>query len=155
MSKVKKIWLGIGIAVLSLLVIGGIVFWLLYPELTAQWANVAWDWLNAPLPVVGVSIFILGGFVIKFISMTSWGKTQVAKLKAKYEDFKSQVGIELDLKQTTIDEQKAELEEMRTKYEYLKNQFIALCEIIKNKKVNELGEKVKNEETINSDATKE
>ena len=155
MSKVKKTWLIVGISILSVLAVGGVIFWLLYPELVAQWANVAWDWLNAPLPVVGISVLIMGMFIIKLVSMTSWGKAQVAKLKAKYEDFKSQVGIELDLKQTTIDEQKAELEEMRTKYEYLKNQFIALCEIIKNKKVNELGEKVKNEETIDSDATKE
>ena len=54
MTKTKKILLIVGLSLLALLVICGLVFWLLYPELVVQWANVAWDWLNAPLPIVGV-----------------------------------------------------------------------------------------------------
>lgn len=155
MSKVKKIWLGIGIAVLSLLVIGGIVFWLLYPELTAQWANVAWDWLNAPLPVVGISVLIMGMFIIKLVSMTSWGKTQVAKLKATYEEHKKEIGSELSISKERVDSLVEELKAKQAEIEYLKNKLVELCSTIKNKRVNELGKEIEHEETIDNDTKEE
>lgn len=155
MSKVKKIFLIVGLSLLALLVIGGLVFWLLYPELSAQLVNMAWDWLNDPLPIVGVSTLILGMFAIKLVSMTSWGKAQVSKIKATYEEYKTQIGGELSMSKERVDELVSELARKQAEIEYLKGKLIELCSTIKNRKVNELGKGIQNEETINSDATKE
>lgn len=155
MTKTKKILLIVGLSLLALLVIGCLVFWLLYPELSAQLVNMAWDWLNAPLPIVGVSILIVGMFAIKLVSMTSWGKAQVSKITSTNEEYKTQIGGELSLTQEKIDELVSELARKQAEIEYLKNKLVELCSTIKNKKVNELGEGIKNEETINSDTTQE
>lgn len=155
MTKTKKILLIVGLSLLALLVICGLVFWLLYPELVVQWANVAWDWLNAPLPIVGISTLIVGMFAIKLVSMTSWGKAQVSKITSANEEYKTQIGGELSLTQEKIDELVSELARKQAEIEYLKNKLIELCSTIKNKKVNELGEGIKNEETINSDTKEE
>lgn len=155
MTKTKKILLIVGLSLLALLVIGGLVFWLLYPELSAQLVNMAWDWLNAPLPIAGVSTLIVGMFAIKLVSMTSWGKAQVSKIKATYEEYKTQIGGELSLTQEKIDELVSELARKQAEIEYLKGKLIELCSTIKNRKVNELGKGIQDEETINSDATKE
>lgn len=155
MTKTKKILLIVGLSLLAILVICGLIFWLLYPELVVQWANVAWDWVNAPLPIVGVSTLIVGMFAIKLVSMTSWGKAQVSKIKATYEEYKTQIGGELSMSKERVDSLVEELKAKQAEIEYLKSKLIELCSTIKNKKVNELGEGIKNEETINSDTTQE
>ena len=107
-----------------------------------QWLNTAWEWLNKPLPVVGLSTLIICLFVIKFISMTSFGKKQLKKLndgfkrireqtesaKSEYQEFKNNVNSILDDKQKEID--------------YLKGIIKELCDTLPNKKVKAIGEKV-------------
>lgn len=155
MSKVKKTWLIVGISILSVLAVGGVIFWLLYPELVAQWANVAWKWLNEPLPVVGVSVLIMGMFIIKLASMTSWGKTQVSKIKATYEEYKTQIGGELSMSKEKVDSLVEELKAKQAEINYLKSKLVELCSTIKNKRVNELGKEIEHEETIDNDTKEE
>lgn len=155
MSKVKKTWLIVGISILSVLAVGGVIFWLLYPELVAQWVNVAWKWLNEPLPVAGVSVLIMGMFIIKLVSMTSWGKAQVSKIKATYEEYKTQIGGEISLEKEKVDSLVEELASKQAEINYLKSKLVELCSTIKNKRVNELGKEIEHEETIDNDTKEE
>ena len=52
------------------------------------WLNNAWNWLNAPLPVVGVSIDFIGLFVWRIFASTSFGKKNIKKLNDGFERVK-------------------------------------------------------------------
>ena len=159
MTTKTKVLLSVFIPLLGLLVGGGLTFWLVYPELSAQYVNVAWEWLNEPLPVVGVSAIIVGGIIIKIISMTSWGKAQVSKVNEIVASFQESTSEVLDQQRALMENQvkrlEAEGKEKDKKIEQLKNQVITITKLLPNKKVKELGKEMQDEKAINSDPKKE
>ena len=159
MTTKTKVLLSVFIPLISILVGGGLTFWLVYPELSAQYVNVAWEWLNEPLPVVGVSAIIVGGIIIKIISMTSWGKAQVNRVNEIVDSFQKSTSEVLDQQKATVESQvrrlEAEGKEKDKKIERLKERVITITKLLPNKKVKELGKEMQDEKATNSNTKEE
>lgn len=159
MTTKTKVLLSVFIPLLGLLVGGGLTFWLVYPELSAQYVNVAWEWLNEPLPVVGVSAIIVGGIIIKIISMTSWGKAQVNRVNEIVDSFQKSTSEVLDQQKATVESQvrrlEAEVKEKDKKIERLKERVITITKLLPNKKLKDLGKEMQDEKAINSNTKEE
>lgn len=159
MTTKTKVLLSVFIPLLGLLVGGGLTFWLVYPELSAQYVNVAWEWLNEPLPVVGVSAIIVGGIIIKIISMTSWGKAQVNRVNEIVDSFQKSTSEVLDQQKATVESQvrrlEAEGKEKDKKIERLKERVITITKLLPNKKLKDLGKEMQDEKAINSNTKEE
>lgn len=157
MKKLDKALNIIFIIVVCLLVVGLCVdfaFLNYRPEETKAFNDILIDYVNKPLPVVGVSLVVVSKLVFSLFARTSWGKTQIKAVNEKLEETKSSVDSKIKL----LEEEKALLiQELET----YKASLIGVLSQIPNKKVqdklSELSqgkvEEVKNEEreeTINS-----
>ena len=137
-SKIKKVLFIIG----AILLVAIMVLYAIFPNQTKEIANNVWQFLNDPLPVVGVSLFIIGGFVLKIL----YGKGKIKSLEERYK--------------AKYDELQAEKDEIRHFKEEIvdlvnenKDTIVNACLTIPNIKVNKLGEELKNgkrEETIDN-----
>lgn len=157
MKKLDKALNIIFIIVVCLLVVGLCVdfaFLNYRPEETKAFNDILIDYVNKPLPVVGVSLVVVSKLVFTLFARTSWGKSQIKAVNEKLEETKSSVDSKIKL----LEEEKALLiQELET----YKASLIGVLEQIPNKKVQEKlselsqgkVEEVKNEEreeTINS-----
>lgn len=130
MKKALKI---IGV---SLLICGSIAICVLYgvkPNETKQaFANI-WDFLNKPLPIVGLTTLGVLIFVWRLVFATRYGKKALEKVEKEYKDKYDELKVEKENLELERNENKKKIEDVE-------NGFVALCKIIPNKKVNELGE---------------
>lgn len=116
------------------------------------------DFINQPLPIVGVSILTLGIFGYEIFAKTSFGvrainqiksesETQIARLESKESDLvKLEEEIDKHLKEQDID------------IDELKAYLIELCGYSRNIKAQELANKIggaTNEEKVDSDTEEE
>ena len=145
-KKVAKIVGVIAIIVFALFV-GVCVY--AFPNETQEYFRNAMTFLNQPLPIVGVSLLVIGGFILKAISMTSFGKKALAELKADYRKWKKEVdeteSKELELK-AEVDETKQEVEDTLDNFYKDTNELIKVFyEALKtspNKKVQAFADKL-------------
>ena len=112
----------------------------------ADWIKTAWDWLNQPLPIVGISVIAILIFLWRVFVSTNYGKKTIKKLTAIGEETKSSTAKALEEARAENEKLRAELEEMRgqvnTAYEVLEK----VCENSRNKKVKDLTEALKTKE---------
>lgn len=144
MKKQTKTALGIIIlSVVVLLTVGFLVVFHFYPDGVKYWLHTCWEWINEPLPVVGVSalFIILGAW--KIISTTTIGKKNIAKLKAEFERTKETYKETVAVVDQLID--KVDTLESRLKRQ--DEIIFRLLELIPNKKIKELGDEFYGEET--------
>lgn len=153
----KKVFYGI---IGGLFILGMVAFFCFYnyrQEETVAFCNKVVEWLNQPLPIVGVSIIVVGGTIYKLLSQTSIGKKKIEQIKEivsnsnesieqykiALETYKSLAESELNAKEQEIQELKAFIQKV--------------CETIPNKKVNELVKELiseyEREETIDTQTT--
>lgn len=156
MSKTKKILLAIFIPLIACIVIAGFVLYVLYPLETKQIAYQVWDWLNAPLPLIGISALALIIIVWKVIASTSFGKKKYKELKKDYETLK----VEYEKKTKMLETWNGHLENYykgtQDNIDYLYGVIIEICKATPNKNVKQIGEKLygeEREETLNSETT--
>ena len=91
MEKFKKVAKIVGIvAIIVLAVFVGVCLYA-FPNETQEYFRNAMIFLNQPLPIVGVSLLVIGGFVLKAISMTSFGKKALSDLKKEHDKWKKEV----------------------------------------------------------------
>ena len=149
MEKFKKVAKIVGvIAIIVFALFVGVCIYAL-PNETQEYFRNAMSFLNQPLPIVGVSLFVIGGFVIKAISMTSFGKKALYDLKAEHNKWKKEVdeteSKELELK-AEVDETKQEVEDTLDRFGKDTDELIKLFyEALKtspNKKLNTLADKL-------------
>lgn len=84
----KKFFNVVKIILVSLAVALGIAYLVLYivdPELAKGIMDTVVDYLNRPLPIVGVSLAVLSALAWKIFSSTVFGKKYLAEAKAQYE----------------------------------------------------------------------
>ena len=86
MKKSKKAFTIIAVIVVISLVIAYGVMYILYPNPTKQWTMTAWDWLNEPLPIVGVSTLMILIFAWQVFKNSSFGKKQLLELRRMHDD---------------------------------------------------------------------
>lgn len=143
MRKAIK-WIILG--VVALLVIAVTVYFFHYgkDETIALFERVK-DFVNQPLPIIGVSTLVIGAFILKAISMTAFGNSQVNRLKAEHEAYKEtaeQRNRELEERLKGFGESYASEKElndakMETQKERL-DKVIAYIKSLPNKKAKEL-----------------
>lgn len=147
MKKSKKIIILVSIIAFAALVVAGLVCHSIWPAETKQYINTAWEWLNKPLPVVGVSTLMILFFLWRVFAGSSFGKKQILEFKREAEDYKTKY---LTLKEY-CEEKMFDYEAILKKYEdriHEYDEFIKkVCEISRNAKIKELGEKFYGGET--------
>ena len=144
-AKTKKILTITLVVVISLLVVACVVCYFVIPTQFKDAIAIAWDWLNQPLPIVGISTIMVLFFAFKVFASSSFGKKQIKKIKE-----------ELAITKREQEDSKKELEELKQQIldicrDYKTNSdkeeenrqafFEELCRLIPNKKVKELYEK--------------
>ena len=150
------------IIAISLLALGGLAYLLCYiflKEQTTYFTECVIDFINRPLPIIGVSLVVVLIFVYKIIVATRFGKkalntyqNELNKAQRELEEYKLSIKEEIAL-------YKAKIDEYKQYNEQVKGYVVDLCELSHNVKVKQLGEKIKEsgayEENTNCDTEKE
>lgn len=111
-----------------------------------EWLNKVWEFLNKPLPIVGISVLMILFIVLKFISTTSVGQKAIKEFKRKYDDLTSEYNhLKLEYKQfkESVDSQIAELTEnyetrlniALAQFDYFESSIFSVLDKIPNAKV--------------------
>lgn len=128
MSKFKKVLF----VILAIIFVAIVVLYAIFPTRVKQVGENVWAFLNAPLPIVGVSLLIIGGFIWKFLR----GKAKIKELEERYK-------AKLD----ELNSKKDDLSDIEEKVDQelanMKNTVVEVCLTIPNVKVNKIGEELK------------
>ena len=151
-KKVTKVLSIIGLCFILALLIAIGVLYVIYPTETKHYAKIAWDWLNYPLPVVGVSVLVITTLLWKIFINSSFGKKQINEFKRKAQETND--NFDNLLKQTN--KEKAELIEIINQYrkelDSYKEYIARICEAIPNKQVKLIGAELnERKETVNNE----
>ena len=131
----KKVFKIIAAIVLVVAFIVGIVLYRVYPEQTkGAWDTIV-EYMNKPLPIIGISLVVAGGILFKFFSMTAYGKRAIAKLKEEFNSEKEEIKKEYD---SQIEDYKKIINSQDEKIDFMYETLDKVCDAIPNKKVHEL-----------------
>ena len=88
MDKKKKVTMVALISVAAVILGFVIVYWAIYgkDEVIALFDRVK-DFINRPLPIIGISFVTAAVILFKLVSMSSWGKKALAEQERKLKDF--------------------------------------------------------------------
>ena len=156
MKKALKITFSI---VLVLCSIAYVLCYIFLKEQTTYFTECVIDFINRPLPIIGVSLVVVFIFVYKIVIATRFGKkalnqyqNELNKTQRELEEYKLSIKEEIALYQ-------AKIEEYKQYTKQYKDYIVELCELSHNVKVKQLGEKIKEsgayEENTNCDTEKE
>lgn len=150
MEKFKKVAKIVGVIAIIIGGIAGTILYSLFPNETAEWVRNAWSFINTPLPIVGVSLVIVGRIVIEVLSMTSFGDKKLSELEKKYESWREEAKRVENHEEELVNnsevlEAKVDLllKDYGTSQTGLINIVYELCKTFPNKKVNALGDRIK------------
>lgn len=110
---------------------------------TVEWIQRAWDWLNQPLPIVGISVIAILIFAWRVFVTTSYGKKAIKKLTALSEETKTSASEALEQAKAEKEALQKELEEMREEVEQAREVLTAVCEQSRNAKTKALADRLK------------
>lgn len=155
MKKSKKILISIAVILVVLLIAAYIVLLNLYPEQTKNWTMTAWDWLNKPLPIVGVSTLVVIFFLWKVFVNSSFGKKKLNELKELLNNTQTELENKNKIANDRINNLITENEDLKNKLEEAINTIKEICETSPNKKIKAIGVKYYGErkETIDNETT--
>ena len=143
MKKALKI---IVISSLVALAIFSVVAYILWKEQTTYIFECIIDFINRPLPIIGVSIAIIGLFVFKCFVATRYGKKAINEYKEENRVLKGQIDqIKTDTSYT-LQAQNLAIKEVLDNNEEIKQVLIKSLELSKNIKVKELAKTLKGEQ---------
>lgn len=137
-----------------------LVGYIWFKDNTIEIINNIKDFVNQPLPIIGVSIVGVGLFLYEIIVRLQYGKRALNNVKVEYENKLHA----LEDKETKIkeiaDEVSCKLNDQDLDIEALKGYIVELCNFSRNIKAHELGELIERgndngEETKNSQAIEE
>jgi len=133
----KKVFKYIALGLLVAFALYVLLSFILNKDGTMYWINQVIDWLNKPLPIVGITTLALLVFVWKCFIASKFGKKAInelkqenAKLREENEKFKQETNNKLN-----------EFEEKQGK---AKEQLISLCELSTNQKIKNFGKELEN-----------
>jgi len=107
-------------------------------EQTVEFTNQVINFLNQPLPIIGVSLLVVGGIILKIISMSNWGKKAINQVNGKIAEYKENIEkgkIELENYKSVLNEQ---LDSKEQEIADLKELVYKIIELNPNKKIKEL-----------------
>lgn len=146
MKSFKKVLLAICISLLVCLGIAITIFYIIKPDIAKEWFAYIVDFVNKPLPIVGVTTLAVLVFVWKLIITSNYGKArlnaydnEIKRLKKEHEEYKN-----------TSEKEK---EELKKENGELKGFICHICKLSTNKKINAYGKELENygKETIDSE----
>lgn len=124
------------------------------PEQTKLAIDVVVEWVNKPLPIIGVSILTLGGVVLVVLDRTTLGRKLLTQLKEEIGAFKSE---NEKLKREIIEKEKELITHKQEQIAFLSNysqridklteNIVKVCETSPNAKIKALGEEIKGVDT--------
>ena len=111
MDKKKKITMIALIAVAAVVLGFVIVYWAIFgkDEVIALFERVK-DFINRPLPILGISLTAFAVILFRFLSLSSWGKKALAEQKQKFEDFEAKQEQQRAEDQQAFEEYKKQVE---------------------------------------------
>lgn len=145
----KKAFKVIDITLIVLLVccgIAGVVFYFIEPYEMENIFNQIVELCNKPLPIVGVSIALVGYELSKVFAQTSLGKKQIQKLWDMNDLLKNEITVQKEQFETLVETLKIELENAKEIIAKQKEYIDEVAKTIPNKKVNGLVDKYGNKE---------
>lgn len=116
-------------------------------EPVTEWIKTAWEWMNNPLPIVGVSLIAILVFLWRFLSSTSFGKKALKKLSADFEETKKSTSEQLEAYRAENERMKEELASREEELAMLQATLGVVCSTSRNKQVKEAYQKMKEEES--------
>ena len=149
MKKSKKVLIIVALALFGALVTAAIPLYILFPVEFKDFVNNAWNWLNEPLPVVGISVLMLIVFAWNIFKSTSFGKKQINLFKERTEV------VETALDNSVVEYEKLKefyekrFAELQNEVDFYKLKLNKVCDAIPNKKVKLIGAEKYGEETTN------
>ena len=115
---------------------------LVIPEQTNWFISVAWEWLNKPLPVVGVSILAVSLVLWRLFVSTSYGKQKYNELKERYLNLADLFTQFKDASEIQIEQLELEIEKLRKEKDEANERLLEYVDNIKKanpcKKVREI-----------------
>lgn len=146
----KKVFAIISFTLLLCLCVAIGLCFCIIPEQTKLAMDVVVEWVNKPLPIIGVSILTLGGVVLTVLNRTTLGRKLLTQLKEEIGAFKSE---NEKLKQEIIEKEKelathkqeqiAFLSNYSQRIDKLTENIVKVCETSPNAKIKALGEEIK------------
>ena len=146
----KKVFAIISFTLLLCLCVAIGLCFCIIPEQTKLAMDVVVEWVNKPLPIIGVSILTLGGVILVVLNRTTLGRKLLSQLKEEIGVFKSE---NEKLKQEIIDKEKeletnkqeqiAFLSNYSQRIDKLTESVVKVCETSPNAKIKALGEEIK------------
>jgi glucan phosphoethanolaminetransferase (alkaline phosphatase superfamily) len=150
-KKSNKTIIIVSLVLILLLAVALVVCLFVIPDQTRHYIKTAWDWLNYPLPIVGVSTLMVIILIWKIFVNTSFGKKQINEFKRNAQETKDN----FDNLLTQTNKEKAELIEIINQYkkelDTYKEYLSKICEAIPNKQVKLIGAELnERKETIDN-----
>lgn len=152
MAKLKtflKVFFSI---VLFGLLIAAVVCYSLFPQETKLVLDLIVDYVNRPLPIVGISLATLFVFIYMIYSKTSFGKKSLLELeskidKAKIEYEKTKNFVEKVNNNVIAHENEINIvvNGLTSKVDYLVESIVKVAKTSPNAKINALGEEIEKE----------
>ena len=146
MSKAKKIVIIILSCVIGTFAIATLVSWIIIPNETIAFIMYVWDLLNRPLPVIGISILMLGFLLWRIFARSSYGEKKLNELKKQHQaleqDYNEYKEKTAEREQRYINTINALKDSAQKHDEFLKG----VVKAIPNKRVQRLGVKFYGEE---------
>lgn len=159
----KKFVRTIEIILLVLLIIAGVLLicgYLWAKDNTIEIINNIKDFMNQPLPIVGVSLVTLFIAFYEIFIRTKYGKGALLRVENKAKEEMDQLEEKVAYIDSVKEETEDKLEELGKENEFLKECLIELCGYSRNIKAQDLLEKIKGgieygEKAKDSDITEE
>lgn len=104
----------------------------------------AWDFLNAPLPIIGVSILIVLIFIWKIFASSSFGKKQLKKLNDSFYNLKTAWANEKNELEKKKEALENEVKLWEERFKSLESDILEICDKSYNQRLKELGERIRN-----------
>ena len=126
-----------------------VVCYMVIPERTKGAIDIVIEYLNTPIGIIGGTTITLGfvGFMVVKTLLKIKGdnfKKQLEEIKKAYEEKLALVKEYKEQGDKAYEYAKGLVACVHGRMDYIEKELIAMCQVIPNKKVNELGEKIEN-----------
>lgn len=158
MKKVFQVLKAIIIALLICCALAYVLCYIFLKEQTTQFTECLINFLEKPLPIIGISILGLGYIAFKIFSLTKFGKKTLIKLKEENDNLRHEIEENNKLLNEYKEMSKNDYNDLKKQIMRTEEYVIQGYEMSRNIKVKQLAQEmrgVENEETNGNTETEE
>lgn len=152
MNKKLKIALWI---IFGVLAIAYVVLYIVFKDKTLEITNLVIDFVNKPLPIIGVSTVILCIFIYKCVIATRFGKKRIGEYKELQENTQREVEELKKIVEDSLKDIQNKVDSVENKGNITNEKLLEALRLSRNVKIQALAEGDSNGEEINSDQEEE